>query len=184
MLIGIDASRALRARRTGTERYSLEIIRHLLRLPQAAGHSWRLYTDGQDIDAWQDLAVPASNVDICCMPARRLWTHRTLASEIVRRPPDVLFVPAHVVPWLPPLAPPAAHGGHDPRSRLSCLSGGASAQPAPVFGAKHALERHSSHTRDCGQPGDGGRPGAFLWRRPGQDRRRVRGLRGAADRGA
>ena len=32
MIIGIDASRALRARRTGTERYSLEIIRHLLAL--------------------------------------------------------------------------------------------------------------------------------------------------------
>ena len=115
MLIGIDASRALRARRTGTERYSLEIIRHLLRLPQAAGHSWRLYTDGQDIDALQDLAVPASNVDICRMPARRLWTHRTLASEIVRRPPDVLFVPAHVVPWLPPWRhlPPTVVTIHD-----------------------------------------------------------------------
>ena len=30
MLIGIDASRALRASRTGTERYALEIIHHLL----------------------------------------------------------------------------------------------------------------------------------------------------------
>ncbi len=45
LLIGIDASRALRARRTGTERYSLEIIQHLLALPQAAQHTWRLYAD-------------------------------------------------------------------------------------------------------------------------------------------
>ena len=29
MLIGIDASRALRARRTGTENYSLQLIRHI-----------------------------------------------------------------------------------------------------------------------------------------------------------
>ena len=45
MIIGIDASRACRARRTGTERYSLEIIRHLLALPDATAHQWRLYTD-------------------------------------------------------------------------------------------------------------------------------------------
>jgi hypothetical protein len=42
MLIGIDASRALRAQRTGTERYALEIIQHLLALPQARHHQWRL----------------------------------------------------------------------------------------------------------------------------------------------
>ena len=41
MLIGIDASRALRARRTGTENYSLQLIRHLLR--QNSGHAFRLY---------------------------------------------------------------------------------------------------------------------------------------------
>ena len=45
MLIGVDASRALRARRTGTERYALEIIRHLLALPDAQQHQWRLYVD-------------------------------------------------------------------------------------------------------------------------------------------
>ena len=43
MLIGIDASRALRARRTGTENYSLQLIRHLLALD--SGHRFRLYCD-------------------------------------------------------------------------------------------------------------------------------------------
>ena len=43
MLIGIDASRALRTQRTGTERYAREIIRHLLQLPTALEHDWLLY---------------------------------------------------------------------------------------------------------------------------------------------
>lgn len=113
MLIGIDGSRALRAKRTGTERYSLEIIRHLLRLPNAADHRWRLYTDA-DVDpafftegdgrTGSDLRV-----EVCVLPSRRAWTHRVLGREIVSRPPDVLFVPAHVLPFaLPPNRLPAS----------------------------------------------------------------------------
>ena len=44
MLIGIDASRAVIARRTGTETYSLHLIRALLKL--GIGHRFRLYTKG------------------------------------------------------------------------------------------------------------------------------------------
>lgn len=99
MLIGIDASRALRARRTGTERYSLEIIRHLLALPAAAEHRWRLYVDSPPEPDWLAGLAPA---EIRILPARRLWTHRALAGEVVRRPPDVLFVPAHVIPFVLP----------------------------------------------------------------------------------
>ncbi len=142
MIIGIDASRALRAKRTGTERYALEITRHLLALPEAAEHQWRLYIDctpeeaakrGSDqfipISApdiapsgaessnvqqdqranieWSEAAWP-ENVEICCLLRKRMWTHRSLAAEVVRSRPDVLFIPAHVLPfvlppkWLPP----------------------------------------------------------------------------------
>jgi len=101
MLIGIDASRALRARRTGTERYSLEIIRHLLALPAAADHQWRLY-----VDRWPeaDLFPTKVNLEICRLPTRRLWTHRALAHEITQRKPDVLFIPAHVLPFVLPIS--------------------------------------------------------------------------------
>ena len=44
MLIGIDASRATIARRTGTETYSLNLIRALIGLH--SGHRFRLYTNG------------------------------------------------------------------------------------------------------------------------------------------
>ena len=112
MLIGIDASRALRPRRTGTERYALEIIRGLLTLPAAAAHRWRLYTDARPP---ADLLPAAAAVELCVLPARRLWTHRTLAGEVMRRQTDVLFVPAHVIPFVWPATrlPPSVVTLHD-----------------------------------------------------------------------
>src|SRR4030095_75511 len=110
MLIGIDASRALRARRTGTERYSLEMIRHLLAQPSACEHTWRLYIDrAVDVDCFwsnhkeSDRDVEMPPIDLCLLPARRMWTHRALAGEVRQRPPDVLFVPAHVLPFVLPV---------------------------------------------------------------------------------
>lgn len=112
MIIGIDASRGLRARRTGTERYSLEIIRHLLNLPEAAQHTFRLYMDRQptpDETFWDERMA-----DVRVLPARRLWTHTALAGEVMRHRPDVLFVPSHVIPFAPPrLLPPGVVTLHD-----------------------------------------------------------------------
>jgi glycosyltransferase involved in cell wall biosynthesis len=105
MLIGIDASRALRARRTGTERYALEITRHLLTLPTASEHTWRLYVQEAPPPGLFSTQTPTAvrpNVEIALLPARRLWTHGALARAVVRAPPDVLFVPAHVLPLLWP----------------------------------------------------------------------------------
>lgn len=118
MLIGIDASRALRAQRTGTEHYSLEIIRHLLQLPDSAEHQWRLYVD-QPIPSDSPLhpllqdrgkiashpqshtaSGPYPEVEACLLPAQRIWTHIQLGQEVRQRLPDVLFVPAHVLPFV------------------------------------------------------------------------------------
>ncbi|MBX2998303.1 MAG: glycosyltransferase family 4 protein [Caldilineaceae bacterium] len=113
LIIGIDASRALTAQVTGTERYSLEIIRHLLRLPEAATHRWRLYTP-IPAELSHFGIKPSVNVEIRVLPALRLWTHRALGWEVARHPPDVLFVPAHVIPLLPPpLLPPSVVTIHD-----------------------------------------------------------------------
>lgn len=110
MIIGIDASRALRARRTGTERYSLEIIRHLLALPAANEHRWRLYLDTHDAEGLLTAHLPsAAHVELCELSRGRLWTHRMVAQEVMQRRPDVLFVPAHVIPFrLPPSHLPAS----------------------------------------------------------------------------
>jgi glycosyltransferase involved in cell wall biosynthesis len=116
MLIGVDAARALRARRTGTERYAVEILRHLLDLPAAAGHHWRLYVDtSPDRAELAALGWDRAYVEPCLLPARRLWTHRALARELLRRPPDVLFVPSHVIPFVWPARrlPPSVVTIHD-----------------------------------------------------------------------
>ncbi len=118
MLIGVDVSRALRAHRTGTERYALEIVRHLLQLPEASEHAWRLYSDAEPRTSPFPRRTPGSladNVELAVLPGRRLWTHRTLAAEVLRRPPDVLFVPAHVIPFVWPSRrlPPSVVTIHD-----------------------------------------------------------------------
>jgi glycosyltransferase involved in cell wall biosynthesis len=97
MLIGIDASRAATARRTGTEWYSLHVIRGILRLVEGR-HAVRLYSNGP---LPPELFPRAETRSI---PFRRLWTHARLSGEMLLRSPDVLFVPAHVLPLVHPRA--------------------------------------------------------------------------------
>ncbi|HOG48383.1 MAG TPA: glycosyltransferase family 1 protein [Anaerolineae bacterium] len=97
MLIGIDASRAVVARRTGTENYALQVIRGLAQV--GAAHRFRLYLREP---APAGLLPHGPRVEHIILGPRRLWTHLGLSLEMLRRPPDVLFVPAHVVPlWHP-----------------------------------------------------------------------------------
>ncbi|MCB0045210.1 MAG: glycosyltransferase family 4 protein [Caldilineaceae bacterium] len=100
MQIGIDASRALRATRTGTERYAYEIIRHILRTAGADRHDWRLYVDEPvqtDAFAPADGFLPA-RVNVEYLAPVRGWTHRALGPALLDDGPDTLFVPAHVLP--------------------------------------------------------------------------------------
>jgi glycosyltransferase involved in cell wall biosynthesis len=43
-----------------------------------------------------------SNVELRAIPFPRLWTHVRLSAEMLLHPPDVLFVPAHVLPLIHP----------------------------------------------------------------------------------
>ena len=116
MLIGIDASRALRPQRTGTERYALEIIQHLLALPAARQHQWRLYVDQQPaLDHLLAAAHLPTHATLTLLPRRRMWTHRALAAEVLAHPPNVLFVPSHLLPLVLPhhRLPPAVVTIHD-----------------------------------------------------------------------
>jgi glycosyltransferase involved in cell wall biosynthesis len=97
-LIGIDGSRLGTPRSTGTENYSSEIIRHLLRIDLPV--RWRVYLNASassDTDRhWSAMGETHP------IPARRLWTHGRLSAEIIRHRPQLLFVPAHVVPLAHP----------------------------------------------------------------------------------
>ncbi len=98
MLIAIDASRATVTQRTGTEGYSLHIIRNLIK--QGEEHRFRLYF--RDLPE-AGLLDPADNVEVQVIDRRWMWTHAGLGPAMRRstrhQRPDVLFVPAHVIPW-------------------------------------------------------------------------------------
>lgn len=94
-LLGIDASRAARMQRTGTEAYAFHLIRELIPLAEARGHRLRLYFDEAPPP---DLFPPSAHVQNVMIPFPRLWTHLRLAWELHRRKPDLFFTPAHVIP--------------------------------------------------------------------------------------
>lgn len=95
MIIGIDASRTTTGQRTGTEAYAYHLIRALIPMASARGHELRLYFNQPPQEDLFDEWCDARRV---VLPGRRLWTHWTLGRELRRRPPDVFFTPAHVIP--------------------------------------------------------------------------------------
>jgi glycosyltransferase involved in cell wall biosynthesis len=97
VLIGVDASRALVAQRTGTEAYSLHLLRAML--GAGSGHRFRLYLNAAPPDG----RFPAGpQCELRVIPFPRLWTHVRLSVEMLRAPPDILFVPSHVLPLIHP----------------------------------------------------------------------------------
>lgn len=97
MQIAIDASRITVARRTGTERYALELLRALL--PLTEPHQVTLYFRDSPPP---DLLPTYANVHTRVIPWRRLWTHLRFAHAIASTRPDLTFVPAHTLPVLFP----------------------------------------------------------------------------------
>lgn len=92
MHLGIDASRAVTAQRTGTEGYAYHLLRTLLPLAQAAGHQVTLYCNQPPPPG----LFPDAALEV--IPFPRLWTHLRLGWALRSRPPDLFFTPAHVIP--------------------------------------------------------------------------------------
>lgn len=104
MIIGIDASRAFFKERTGIEEYAYRVIEHLKdQLPKETRVI--LYVRRGVGDKRQkltgDLKLP-ENWKVKEIGWKRFWTQGGLSWEMLRRPVDVLFVPAHTVPWAHP----------------------------------------------------------------------------------
>jgi glycosyltransferase involved in cell wall biosynthesis len=97
VLIGVDASRITRRFLTGTENYSLHVLRHLLDDDQV--NDYRLYLSRR---LPTDLLPERSRVATKVIHLPRLWTQVGLSVEMARDPPDVLFVPSHVLPLITP----------------------------------------------------------------------------------
>ena len=101
MWFGVDASRAAIGQRTGTENYSLHLIRRLLALNCERGrpHRYTLYFNQSPSPS---LFPDSLGYEARAIPLPRLWTHLRLSLEMAQRAPEVLLVPAHVLPLVHP----------------------------------------------------------------------------------
>ena len=102
--IGIDASRAILAQRTGTEHYSASFLAALSELPEAQQSRITLYVNTNNPQsAIRNLQFKLPGAwRVRAIPFPRLWTHLRLSAEMLTHAPGVLFVPSHVVPlWHP-----------------------------------------------------------------------------------
>lgn len=105
MVIGIDASRANRKDKTGVEWYAWHVIQELKKtsFKTKTGETIQfvLYTDIPLIGALGELP-PNWSVKVLHWPFRYLWTQVRLSWEMFRHPPDVLWIPSHVIPLIHP----------------------------------------------------------------------------------
>lgn len=104
MVIGIDASRANRAFKTGTEWYSYYLIINLIKIDQE--NRYVLYSDQPLSEAFLSQLNLTENtrvkVKVLKWPFKYLWTLGRLSLEMIFWRPDVLFVPAHALPLFVP----------------------------------------------------------------------------------
>ncbi len=95
MNVGIDASRiALTNERTGTENYTLNLIEAIKKLDKE--NKYVLYLN--KLPKYFEIAH--ANVSTRYIPMIRLWTQIRLAFECLVNPPEILFIPAHTIPFI------------------------------------------------------------------------------------
>ena len=102
MKIGIDASRANRLMRTGTEWYSFHLIKELAKIDKQ--NTYILYLDKEPVDDLKEAIKDNKNFRLKLLkwPWSQFWTLGRLSLEMLFKSPDVLFVPAHGLPFFCP----------------------------------------------------------------------------------
>jgi len=97
MLIGIDASRIAKPIRTGTETYTIELVKALSQIDRK--NEYILYSP-KSIE--EQLPGLGANFKFKVLPFGRFWTQIRLTREMINHKPDMLFVPAHTLPLVFP----------------------------------------------------------------------------------
>ncbi|MDP2683858.1 MAG: glycosyltransferase family 1 protein [bacterium] len=100
MIIGIDASRANKDNKTGTEWYAFNVIQQLKNLINKEDQVI-LYSKDKLRGELADLPHNFSN-RVLSWPPKFLWTQIRLSLEVILHKPDVLFIPAHTIPFFSP----------------------------------------------------------------------------------
>lgn len=99
-IIGIEASRAAVLNRTGVEQYAFNVIQELKGIIPSE-YRVVLYSPEPLTGELANLP-PGWENRVLRWPPRRLWTQLRLSWEMLRCPPDLLFVPAHALPLVLP----------------------------------------------------------------------------------
>ena len=100
MIVGIDASRANKIYKTGTEWYSYHLIQELKKITDQKDQ-FILYSREKLREDFGDF--PANwESRVLGWPLKKFWTQARLSFEMWRRPPEMLFVPAHTLPLVHP----------------------------------------------------------------------------------
>ena len=107
MVIGIDASRGNDLHRTGTEWYSFHLMNKLKSIIPSSD-TVVLYSKEPLQEDWAQLPPNWSSKVLSWKPGL-LWTQVRLSWEMAWRKPDVLFVPAHTIPFIHPKTVLVAH---------------------------------------------------------------------------
>lgn len=100
MTIGIDASRANKTEKTGTEWYSYHLIQELKKITDPKDQ-FILYSREKLRGGLGELPLNWKN-RVLNWSIRKLWTQARLSWEMWQRPPEMLFVPAHTLPLIHP----------------------------------------------------------------------------------
>ncbi len=102
MKIGIDASRANLKHRTGTEWYSFYLIKNLALIDKK--NKYTLYLNSEPSRDLREAISSNSNFSFKVLnwPFYSFWTLGRLSLEMIFHRPDVLFVPAHGIPFFSP----------------------------------------------------------------------------------
>lgn len=99
MTLGIDISRLASQQKTGVEWYVYFLLRELRDIIPTDVEV-RLYTLEDPVI---DFELPEHFIiKTLSWPPKRLWTQIRLSFEMLVHPPDVLFVPSHVIPIIHP----------------------------------------------------------------------------------
>jgi glycosyltransferase involved in cell wall biosynthesis len=99
MDIGIDASRANRKIKTGTEWYAYDLLLELAKIDFK--NRYFLYTP-DELEGKLNKLPSSFREKVLTWSPKYLWTMLRLSYEMKNNPPELLFVPAHIIPFFSP----------------------------------------------------------------------------------
>ncbi len=99
MKIGIHIGSAFSKEKTGVEEYAFRLIKNISKLDDAKKHQFVLYSNPKNNTKYPDLP---DNFEIKELRSLFFWTKLRLSLEIIKNPPDVLFILANFLPLFYP----------------------------------------------------------------------------------